>query len=103
MALDPLAADLLPLAAAARALPPLRDGRRVSPSTLWRRAAHGLRGVRLEIVRLGGTACTTREALRRFLREAEAARLRPDETPAPVPTASTPAAAAGEELAALGI
>jgi hypothetical protein len=66
VSIDPLSETTLPLAEAARRLPRLRSGRPVHPSTLWRWACHGLRGVRLETVRVGGTACTSLEALRRF-------------------------------------
>jgi hypothetical protein len=99
MPLDPLDPDVLPLAQAARSLPPLRSGRPVSPATLWRWAAHGLRGVRLEIVRIGGTACTSRQALRRFLADVEAARA----TTSPEPTPPAPPSRAADELTALGI
>jgi hypothetical protein len=101
MPIDPLADDLMPLAQAARTLPPLRSGRPVSPATLWRWSAHGLRGVRLEIIRIGGTACTTRTALREFLRAAEAARI--PAPPAETPPQITRAASAGAELEARGI
>jgi hypothetical protein len=102
MAIDPLADDVQPLAQAARSLlPPLRSGRPVSPATLWRWAAHGLRGVRLQIVRIGGTACTSKAALREFFAAVEAARSQPSpETTTPQPS---PASRAAEELSALGI
>jgi hypothetical protein len=64
--IDVLLERTMPLAQAARRLPRLRGGRRVAPSTLWRWASAGLRGVRLEVVRVGGTCCTSEEALRRF-------------------------------------
>ena len=102
MPIDPLSDDLMPLAQAARSLPPLRSGRPVSPATVWRWAAHGLRGVRLEIIRIGGTACTTRSALRQFLAAVDAART--PASPEAVPThQASGAVAAGDELSALGI
>jgi hypothetical protein len=58
--------QLLPLGRAARELPELRGGRPVNPATLRRWACKGLRGVRLEVLRCGGTVCTSREALQRF-------------------------------------
>jgi hypothetical protein len=103
MPIDPLSTDTISLAQAARELPSLRDGRPVHPATLWRWASRGCRGVRLPIVRIGGTACTSRMALRQFLADVEAAR-RPA-APAPQTTAApaelTAADRAGEELAAL--
>jgi hypothetical protein len=57
---------ILPLADAAKGLPRRRGGRRVHPSTLHRWATAGCRGVRLEIIQIGGTRCTSREALQRF-------------------------------------
>ncbi|HUT58122.1 MAG TPA: DUF1580 domain-containing protein [Phycisphaerae bacterium] len=58
-------AELITLAEAARHLPRI-DGRKVSVCTLWRWARRGLRGARLEYVRVGRRVCTTREALMRF-------------------------------------
>jgi hypothetical protein len=64
--IDPFAEEVIPLAAAAARLPRLRAGRPVNTGTLWRWAGQGLRGVRLETLSLGGTRCTSVEALRRF-------------------------------------
>ena len=92
MAIDPMSETVVPFAEAARHLPRLRAGRPVSPATLWRWSSHGLRGVRLETVRVGGTTCTSTEALSRFF-----ARLAGD----PVCAASPPAPAPGRVEAAL--
>jgi hypothetical protein len=94
MPIDPLTEQTIPLAEAARRLPRLRAGRPVAPATLWRWAAHGLRGVRLETVRLGGTNCTSVEAFRRFFAALGGA-------PAPVPAAPAPVVEA--ELDRVGI
>ncbi len=57
------------------ALLPLRRGqKRPHVSCVYRWAQHGLRGVRLEIIQVGGTACTSREALQRFFERLTAAR-----------------------------
>jgi hypothetical protein len=61
----------LPLAAAAKLVPPARGGKKTHLSTLLRwitRGAKGPRGevVRLEAIRLGGRWMTTRTALQRF-------------------------------------
>lgn len=47
---------------------PRRRGKtgRLHPSTVWRWALKGVRGVRLEVVRVGGTLCTSTQALQRF-------------------------------------
>ena len=61
--------EVLPLSAAAKLLPRRRRGRPVAMATLYRWASSGLHGVRLEVVRVGGTTCTTRAALQRFCEE----------------------------------
>ena len=65
MSIDLTCEQLLSLTDAAKALPPI-DGRRPHISTIWRWCRRGVRGVRLEYVRLGHRVCTTREALGRF-------------------------------------
>lgn len=56
---------LLTFTQAARTLPPI-EGRRLHPSTVWRWASKGTKGVRLEALRLGGRWLTSAEALERF-------------------------------------
>lgn len=61
----------LSLAQAARRLPALRGGKSPHPATLFRWATAGRKGrngtiIRLEIWRVGGTNCTSIEALLRF-------------------------------------
>ena len=67
MPIDLFTEHPLPLSAAAKRLPRLRNNRPVSPATLWRWAAHGVRGVKLETVKVGGATCTSVPALRRFV------------------------------------
>ncbi len=60
------------LAKAARMLPPLRGDAPVSPTTIWRWKAHGVRGpggctIRLRTYRVGGRTVTSVEALQEFL------------------------------------
>ena len=43
-----------------------RGGRKLHKSAAFRWASPGLNGVRLETVRIGGSLCTSREALSRF-------------------------------------
>jgi hypothetical protein len=43
-------------------------GNKVSLATLWRWVNNGLKGVRLETVKIGGTRCTSVQAVQRFIR-----------------------------------
>jgi hypothetical protein len=58
--------DLLALPEAAKILPQRRQGRKVSTSSLYRWAKRGLKGVRLEVIQIGGTTATSKQALQRF-------------------------------------
>ena len=49
-----------------RWLPRRRAGKKPNIATIFRWAQRGLRGVRLETLRVGGTLCTSEEALKRF-------------------------------------
>jgi hypothetical protein len=92
---------LLTLSQAARLRPPGRAGRPTHPSTPYRWATRGIRGHRLEVVRLGGVTYTSREALQRF-----AERLTSDAAglPAPPPAPDRRAAdAAAAELDRRGV
>jgi hypothetical protein len=62
----PLTEDVRSLAHATKFLPARRGGRPVHPSCLFRWARYGLRGIRLETIRVGATLCTSRQALERF-------------------------------------
>lgn len=64
--LDPGSEELITLQAAAGRLPCRRAGRPTHPATLHRWRTQGLRGVRLESVRVGGVLCTSEAALVRF-------------------------------------
>ena len=61
-----LSEHVLSLADAARILPKRRGGRRVHVATVYRWISHGCKGVKLEALQVGGTLCTSREALQRF-------------------------------------
>lgn len=56
---------LLSFAQAARCLPAI-NGRRHAPSTVYRWCRWGIKGVKLEYVRIGRTMATTSAALNRF-------------------------------------
>src|SRR5262249_58250363 len=71
MAIDPTTETLRSFAEAAQRLPALRGGKAVHPITLWRWSTRGIRtrrGVRvcLEAIKVGGTTCTSDQALIRF-------------------------------------
>lgn len=58
--------QLVPLQQVPRLLPPRLSGKRVHVSAIYRWAQRGVRGNRLEVIRVGGTTYTSREALQRF-------------------------------------
>jgi len=66
--IDPNTETLLSLSEAAGHLPRRRAGKRPHVSCLYRWCQSGCRGVILESVQIGGTKCTSREALARFFR-----------------------------------
>ena len=58
--------DIWTFAEATRKIPKRRRGRKAATSTIYRWAKLGLKGVRLEVLQVGGTLCTSRQALERF-------------------------------------
>jgi hypothetical protein len=67
--------QLVPLNEVPALLPSRGSGKRIHISAIYRWAQRGIRGIRLEVIRVGGTTYTSREALQRFA--------------SPSPTAST--------------
>src|SRR5262249_49054459 len=61
-----LSEEIHSLTHATKLLPTRRGDRPVHSSCLFRWARNGLRGTKLETVRVGGTLCTSKEALERF-------------------------------------
>ena len=57
---------LISLTEAAKRLPQRRRGSRPHVATLYRWSQNGVKGVRLETLQVGGTLCTSIEALQRF-------------------------------------
>jgi hypothetical protein len=57
---------IVTLSRAGQYIPVLRGRKRPHSATLYRWAQRGLRGVRLETIRIGGTLCTSAEAIQRF-------------------------------------
>lgn len=66
--IDPNTETLLSLTDACKILPRRRAGKKVSLSCAYRWSVSGCRGVILETIQIGGTRCTSREALARFFR-----------------------------------
>jgi hypothetical protein len=57
---------IVTLTGATQLLPARRRGKKVHVSCLYRWATTGIRGVRLETLQVGGTLCTSKQALERF-------------------------------------
>jgi hypothetical protein len=98
---------------AADGLPRRRQGRKISVATFYRWSTAGCRGVILETVQIGGSRCTSREALQRFFERLSVAQQAPpasgdDEPHAPAPGPRSAArrrresARAGQELVEMG-
>lgn len=74
--------DLIPLREAPRHLPGRANGKRLHVSAVYRWVKHGVKGIRLETVSIGGTTYTSAEALQRFADQLTARRsLHADEPP----------------------
>lgn len=58
--------QVITLTAATKLLPPRRRGARPNLATLYRWSSDGVKGVCLEAIQVGGTKCTSVEALQRF-------------------------------------
>ncbi|MGD9720564.1 MAG: DUF1580 domain-containing protein [Pirellulales bacterium] len=64
--IDPKIERLITLRQACKMLPKRRRGKSVHISCIYRWTLNGVRGVILESLQVGGTRCTSREALHRF-------------------------------------
>jgi hypothetical protein len=92
MPIDAFAESVISFSEASRLLPKRRGGRKVHVSCLYRWSQAGLRSesgmtVRLETVQIGGTRCTSKEALQRFFDRLQDRRL-PEVSPE-IPTMRT--------------
>jgi hypothetical protein len=58
--------DIITFTEAGDLVPRRRKGRKTHPSTFWRWSEYGLRGVKLEVLYIGGSRCTSVQALQRF-------------------------------------
>jgi hypothetical protein len=68
--------EVFPVGQVPKHVPPLRGGKRLAPSTGFRWAKVGVDGVILETICVGGTLCTSKQALQRFFERLSAARSR---------------------------
>jgi uncharacterized protein DUF1580 len=64
--IDPQLETLISLADATKVLPARRGGKRPHISCIYRWTVAGCKGIKLESLQVGGTRCTSREALGRF-------------------------------------
>lgn len=64
--IDVTTEEILSLNEARNRLPKRRQGKRPDVSTLYRWGYRGCKGVKLETIQIGGTKCTSVEALARF-------------------------------------
>jgi Protein of unknown function (DUF1580) len=69
--------ELIPIRLVPRRLPPRPSGRSVHVSAVYRWVQRGVRGVRLDAIRIGGTTYTSQEALQRFGTTSHAATFEP--------------------------
>ena len=64
--IDPLTEQIISLREATKCLPVRRRGKPVHISCIYRWTLSGCKGIKLESIQVGGTRCTSREALGRF-------------------------------------
>lgn len=64
--LDIIQEEVISLTEATTRLPRRRQGKKPNVATLYRWAQRGCKGVQLETVQVGGTKCTSVQALQRF-------------------------------------
>jgi hypothetical protein len=89
----------IPFTQATGVIPPRRRGRKAAASTLHRWATRGLRGVKLEMIMIGGTRCTSVAALQRFFDQLSALDADVSQTAGGPQTNQQRAAQADQELA----
>jgi hypothetical protein len=64
--IDSTTETLISFSEASLELPHRGRGRPIDITTFYRWSTHGCRGVVLETIQIGGSRCTSREALQRF-------------------------------------
>jgi len=86
--IDPMNEQIISLRDATKCLPVRRRGRPVHISCIYRWTLNGCKGIKLESIQVGGTRCTSREALGRFFeRLSQASGIDADQT---LPAMRTP-------------
>ena len=80
--IDVTAETLIALADVPALLPRRRGGKKPHVSCIYRWTTAGVRGVLLESVQVGGTRCTSKEALARFFHRLSSTRSESVESPA---------------------
>ena len=65
--IDPFEEELVPLAKIPEVLPRGQSGKKIHRATGFRWALKGIRGIRLETIKVGGSRFTSHEALSRFI------------------------------------
>lgn len=81
--IDTASETLVPVNEVPRLLPCRSTGKKIHISAIYRWAQRGIRGVRLDVVRIGGTSYTSREALQRFAEGISSQPGHDDDTPTP--------------------
>jgi hypothetical protein len=94
--INPNSEALTSLADAARTLPRRRGGKKPHVSCIYRWTTSGCRGVTLESIQIGGTRCTSNEALNRFFTRLTRA-TNPEAPPTGTPARRRRAAASAEQ------
>ena len=94
MAIDALSETVVSFTEMTKSLPRRRKGKRPNVATLYRWTTCGCRGVRLESIQIGGTRCTSHEALQRFFDRLSADR----SAPVPAPRVDRRAVAHAERI-----
>jgi hypothetical protein len=67
--IDVSSETVVSLTEASKHVPSRRQGKKTAVSTIWRWAMKGIRGVKLETIMIGGTRCTSLQALQRFFEQ----------------------------------
>jgi hypothetical protein len=94
--------QVVSLTSATKLLPQRRKGARPNVATLYRWAQQGVRSIRLETIMVGGTRCTSTEALQRFF-DAITAACEPAAPPLPAKPRRKQIEAAEKRLAKAGV
>src|SRR5262245_29559667 len=89
---------MLSLRDASRRIPPSRNGKPTHVSTLLRWILNGVKGVKLDAVRLGGRWVTSVEAIQRFSRNLTSAMAPQESLRSPHPSQASTAEQAEDEL-----